>query len=106
MPAPFRLRADGVDLIVRLTPKSAIDAVEGIAVGSDGAPHLKARVRAVPDKGAANAALEALIAAWLGTPRRNVALIAGGTSRLKTIRISGDPALIAAVIEARTNNLS
>jgi uncharacterized protein YggU (UPF0235/DUF167 family) len=87
----FRARSDGIDLFVRLTPKSSIDAVEGIGVSADGSSHLKARVRAVPENGAANAAVEKLIAKWLGLPKRDVSLVAGGTSRLKTLRISGDP---------------
>ncbi|RVB33058.1 DUF167 domain-containing protein, partial [Mesorhizobium sp. M7A.F.Ca.CA.001.16.1.1] len=30
MSAPFRLRDDGVELFVRLTPKAALDRLEGI----------------------------------------------------------------------------
>jgi uncharacterized protein YggU (UPF0235/DUF167 family) len=106
MAGVFKPRADGVDLVVRLTPRSSTDAVAGVGVSADGSHHLKARVRAVPEKGAANTALETLIAAWLGTPRRDVKLIAGGTSRLKTVRIFGDPTVIAAAIEARAGKLS
>jgi uncharacterized protein YggU (UPF0235/DUF167 family) len=101
MAGPLKPRADGVDLFVRLTPKSSVDAVAGVGVSADGSHHLKARVRAAPEKGAANAALETLLAAWLGRPKRDVKLVAGGTSRLKTVRISGDPAMIAADIEMR-----
>jgi uncharacterized protein YggU (UPF0235/DUF167 family) len=98
----FRLRADGVDLAVRLTPKSSMDAVTGAVTSADGSQHLMVRVRAAPEKGAANAALETLLAAWLGRPKRDVKLVAGGTSRLKIVRISGDPSGIATDIEART----
>jgi len=97
----FRRRPDGVDLVVRLTPKSSTDAVTGVGMSADGSHHLVARVRAVPEKGAANQALETLIAAWLGRPRRDVKLVAGGTSRLKTVRISGDPAVTATDVETR-----
>jgi uncharacterized protein YggU (UPF0235/DUF167 family) len=90
--APFRPRSDGIDLFVRLTPKSAADMLEGIGVAADGTRHLKARVRAVPEKGAANAALEKLVAKTLGVPVSTVSVLAGGTSRLKTVRIAGDPA--------------
>jgi uncharacterized protein YggU (UPF0235/DUF167 family) len=96
---PFRLRGDGVDLFVRLTPKSATDALEGIATAADGGTHLKARVRAVPEKGAANAALEKLLAKALGVPGSAVSVVAGGTARLKTVRVSGDPATLAATVE-------
>ena len=60
MTGPFRPRNDGVDLFVRLTPKAAMDRLEGIEISADGRSHLKARVRAVPENGAANQALERL----------------------------------------------
>lgn len=96
----FRLRSDGIDLFVRLTPKASVDAVEGIGVASDGSAHVVARVRAVPDKGLANAAVQKLLAAHLGIPVRDLALVSGSTSRLKTIRIQGDPSRLAALAEA------
>ena len=99
MDRPFRLREDGLDLHVRLTPKSSADAVEGIATSADGRSHVKARVRAVPEKGAANAALEKLLARTLGVPASAVAVVAGGTARLKTVRIAGDPAALARTVE-------
>lgn len=79
MTGPFRPRNDGIDLFVRLTPKAAMDRVEGIEISADGRSHLKARVRAVPENGAANQALERLVArrwacrdrpsrSWLAAP--------------------------------------
>ncbi|WP_269931970.1 DUF167 family protein [Aminobacter sp. HY435] len=87
----FRLRDDGIELFVRLTPKASKDAVGGVESAADGRGHLAARVRAVPEKGAANAALERLLAKALGVSRSSVSVVAGGTSRLKTVRIAGDP---------------
>ena len=84
----WRPRDGGVDLFVRLTPRAARDAAEGIEEGADGSRHLKARVRAVPEKGKANAALEALVASALGVPAGRVKVVAGGTSRLKTVHVS------------------
>ncbi|ESX53955.1 hypothetical protein X761_17735 [Mesorhizobium sp. LSHC424B00] len=80
MSAPFRLRADGIDLFIRLTPKSSVDRLEGAEVSADGRSHLKARVRAVPENGAANAALEPLVAKALGVPASVVSVVAGGTA--------------------------
>lgn len=94
------MRPDGLDLFVRLTPKSQADAIEGVQTAADGAAHLAARVRAVPEKGAANAALERLLAARLGLPKSAVSVVAGATSRLKTVRLSGDAAEIAKAVEA------
>ncbi len=91
----FRLRADGIDLFVRLTPKAASDALGGVETTADGRCHLKARVRAVPEKGAANGALEKLVAKALTVPASSVAVVAGGAARLKTLRVNGDPAELA-----------
>lgn len=96
----FRTRPDGVDLFVRLTPKSSADAVGGLGSGADGKAFLKARVRAVPEKGLANAALERLVADRLGVPAGCVCVAAGAASRLKTVRVGGDPDLIAARLRA------
>ncbi|TIV00536.1 MAG: DUF167 domain-containing protein, partial [Mesorhizobium sp.] len=68
MDSPFRPRDDGIDLFVRLTPKAAVDRIEGIETAADGRSHLKARVRAVPENGAANTALERMVAKALGVP--------------------------------------
>lgn len=91
----FRLREDGVDLFVRLTPKSSKDAVEGIEQTAGGRCHLAARVRAVPEKGEANAALEKLLAYEFGIPRKSIKVVAGGTSRLNTVRITGNASELA-----------
>ena len=100
MSAPFRLRADGIDLFIRLTPKSSVDRLEGVETSADERSHLKARVRAVPENGAANAALERLVGKALGVPASAVSVIAGGTARLKTLRVAGDPAELARRVEA------
>ncbi|PBC10659.1 DUF167 domain-containing protein [Mesorhizobium sp. WSM3859] len=90
MNSPFRLRENGVDLFVRLTPKAALDRIDGVETTADGRSHLKARVRAVPENGAANQALERMLAKALGVPASSVSVVAGGTSRLKTLRVVGD----------------
>lgn len=100
MSTPFRLRENGADLFVRLTPKAALDRLEGFETMADGRSHLKARVRAVPENGAANHALEKLLAKALGVSGSAVSVVAGGTARLKTVRIEGDPATLAKSIEA------
>lgn len=96
----FRERDDGVELFVRLTPRSSRDAVEGVETTADGRSHLAARVRAVPEKGEANAALEKLLAAALGIPKKSISVVAGGTSRLKTVRIAGDAGDLARLLAA------
>ena len=82
---------DGVELFVRLTPRAARDEIGGVEASADGRSHLAVRVRAVPDKGKANAALEKLVAEALSLPRSSVEIHAGATQRLKTLRLTGDP---------------
>lgn len=95
----YRTRSDGLDLFVRLTPKSSADAIDGVRTAADGSVHLAARVRAVPDKGAANVALERLLADRLNLPKRDVSVVAGSTSRLKTVRLTGDGGVISKAVE-------
>lgn len=85
----WRRTRDGVELFVRLTPKSSRDAVEAVEQQADGRSHLKARVRAVPEDGKANKALITLISKTLRVPASSVAIVAGQTARLKMMRISG-----------------
>jgi uncharacterized protein YggU (UPF0235/DUF167 family) len=86
----WRAVSGGVRFQVRLTPKGGRDAVEGWNVSANGEPHLKARVRAVPEDGEANAALVKLLAGVLGVGKSAVRIAAGQTARLKTVEISGD----------------
>jgi len=79
----------GIAIRVRLTPRSQRDAIEGLEETPEGLA-LKARVRAIPESGAANSALERLIADWLGVPKSAVAVTAGGKSRLKTVTLTGN----------------
>ena len=50
---------------------------------------LKVRLQAPPVDGAANAALVALLADRLGLPRRAVRIVAGASSRAKTVEVEG-----------------
>lgn len=87
--------SDGCRLLVRLTPKSSRDAIEEIELLADGRSCLKARVRAVPEKGKANQALLKLLAGKLGLPISALAISSGSASRLKTIHVAASPAEIS-----------
>ena len=96
--AAYRVERDGIVVWVRLTPRSAHDAVEGIATLGDGREVIAARVRAAAEKGTAHAALEVLLAKALRRPKTSVSVIAGATARIKQVRISGEPrALVSSV---------
>ena len=88
-PLALRARLTSATLAVRLTPRAKADAVEGWAKDEAGRPYLKARVRAQPIEGRANAALEALLAQALGVPKSAVSVAKGGQSRLKQVRVEG-----------------
>lgn len=95
----YRRNSDGIIVAVRLTPRGGADAVQGRATMPDGREVVLARVRAVPEKGAANAALERLLAGYFGIAKTAVAVVGGGTSRIKQVRMNGDPARLAAAID-------
>ncbi|MBB5753107.1 DUF167 family protein [Prosthecomicrobium pneumaticum] len=99
---PWRVDATGLTVAVRLTPKGGRDAVDGVQTLSDGRPVLAARVRAAPDKGAANAALLALLAETAGVARGAVSLVSGATARQKQVHIEGDAARLAAALTRAT----
>ncbi len=71
-------------LRIRLTPRARRDEIAGWEGGT-----LKARVAAPPAEGRANEALLKLLAAALGVPKRDVAIVSGAQSRDKTVRVDG-----------------
>jgi uncharacterized protein YggU (UPF0235/DUF167 family) len=86
--------------MVRATPRAGRDAIAGVERLADGSVVLKARVRAAPEDGEANAALARLIARAASVPPSAASLVRGGTARLKMFRLAGDPAALAAALEA------
>ena len=96
---PWSLTPDGAVLVVRLTRKGGRDAIDGIDVLADGRPVLAVRVRALPAEGQANEALLRLIAKAVGVPSRDVTLVAGATTRLKRLAISGQGPMVIATLE-------
>jgi uncharacterized protein YggU (UPF0235/DUF167 family) len=89
MDLPAKPLVNGLRLYVRLTPKAPADGVKGLSAGPDGS-RLEIKVRARPERGAANAAAERLLAGLFGVPRQSVRLAAGGASRYKAFDIAGD----------------
>jgi uncharacterized protein YggU (UPF0235/DUF167 family) len=103
-PRPWRRDKAGLRLLLRVSPKSTREGVEGIVETPQGGA-IAVRVRAVADKGEANRAVERLIAEWIGIGRSNVAVAAGGKSRIKTVEVAGEPARLAALIETQIGRL-
>lgn len=76
-------------VFLRVTPNAGRDAIEGIEHCDDGSAVLRIRVRAVPDRGEASAAVIALLAKALGVPKSSIGVVAGATARLKSVAIKG-----------------
>jgi uncharacterized protein (TIGR00251 family) len=79
---------DGVELRVKAQPKSRRPGVGGLA--PDGAA-LRVAVTEAPEDGRANRAVCAAVAQALRVAPSAVSLTQGAGSRLKTLRIAGDP---------------
>ena len=71
-------------LEVTVAPRAARDALEGLREGI-----LRVRVTAAPVNGAANRAVQQLVARALEVAPSRVALMAGERGRRKRLRISG-----------------
>jgi len=97
---PYRRDSAGLSLFVRVTPNGGRDAIEGVEIRDDGRAVLRLRVRAVPDKGKANAAAVTLLSRTLGVPKSAMRVTSGETSRMKTIAVAGNAADLAATIES------
>ena len=92
---PWIAVTGGVLVDVRLTPRGGRDAIDGVERRADGRVVLKARVRAAPFEGQANAALCRLLADALDVAPRRVAVVAGATARVKRIEIAGEAKSLA-----------
>jgi uncharacterized protein YggU (UPF0235/DUF167 family) len=97
---PWRLDGDALILSIRLTPRSSTAQLGGIWQDGQGAEWLCASVRAVPEKGRANAALVTLLAKTFGVPSGAISLEAGDTSRLKRVRIARHGVRVAGKLES------
>jgi uncharacterized protein YggU (UPF0235/DUF167 family) len=73
-----------IQLPIKAVPGSSRDGLAGWLGDT-----LKVRVTAPPERGKANAAIEAVVAHALGLPRRSVRIIAGKTASRKVLEIEG-----------------
>lgn len=87
-------------LSIKVVPRASADEIVGWLDGV-----LKVRVRAAPQGGEANAAVEALLAAELGLRRTAVKVTAGHGATRKRIEVEGlDAAEIDRRLRASTRN--
>ena len=92
MSQPWREAPPGLIIAVRATPRASKSALLPRTP-----EHFAARIAAPPVDGAANTALIELIARAFGVAKRDVALIAGDTARVKRLSIAGDPKTLAGI---------
>jgi uncharacterized protein (TIGR00251 family) len=86
----LRERDGALEIRVRALPRARKTLIEGVREDV-----LIVRLAAPPVDGAANDALLAVLAAALGTPRRNIQVTTGERSRNKVVMVSGVPAALA-----------
>ena len=87
-PCFLRRGPSGVTVDLRVLPRARRSALEP----ANGA--LKAAVTAPPESGKANAAVIALLAEQWRLPKSSFDVIKGQAARAKTVRVSGEPAMI------------
>jgi uncharacterized protein YggU (UPF0235/DUF167 family) len=95
--AAWRLVSGGAELRVKASPGARDDRIEDVALDASGESHLKVHIRAAPEKGRANAAIEALLAEALGVPKSAVSVEKGAAGRAKVVRIAADASIAAAL---------
>lgn len=87
--------AAGVQLDLRVIPRSSRSAIDGVRDG-----RLLIRVTAAPVDSAANDAVIRLLSDALQVPRRAVSIVAGATGRNKTAEVKNQTAAgITAILE-------
>jgi uncharacterized protein YggU (UPF0235/DUF167 family) len=74
-------------LPIKVAPRSAKPAIGGWRADADGREELEIRVAQAPTDGAANEAVEKLLAKALGVSRSQVAITAGHSSRHKRLSV-------------------
>jgi uncharacterized protein YggU (UPF0235/DUF167 family) len=95
----WRSAPGGVTVMVKVQPKSRRPGLQGTGPSADGV-RLRIGVTEAAENGRANRAVCAALADALDLPQSSVQLAAGATSREKLLRVTGDPTILAARLEA------
>ncbi|PPQ31845.1 DUF167 domain-containing protein [Rhodopila globiformis] len=92
-------RPDGVNLTVKVQPKSRRPGIQGRSSSSRG-PCLRIGVSEAAEDGRANRAACTVLAQALDMPASAVTVTLGQTSRDKILHVAGDVSLLKARLEA------
>jgi uncharacterized protein (TIGR00251 family) len=103
---PFTLTRDSLRVAIRLSPRAKFDRLLGIAAAPDGRRALRVSVTAPAQDGRANEALLELLARTWRLPRRDLSIVAGATSRNKTVLVAGDPRELIAKLSSELATLA
>jgi uncharacterized protein YggU (UPF0235/DUF167 family) len=95
----WRTTPGGATVMVKVHPKSRQPGLHGTAPSADG-DRLRIGVAEAAENGRANRAVCATLARALAVPASAVAVAVGATSREKLLQVTGDPATLAARLEA------
>jgi uncharacterized protein YggU (UPF0235/DUF167 family) len=95
----WREGADGVNVAVKVQPRSRRPGLQGRAPAADG-ERLRIGVTAPAEAGRANRAACATLASALDVPAGTVSVSVGATSRDKILHVAGDTAAIVARLRA------
>lgn len=85
MSTRFLAKHSGHTFVVHVTPRSGRDVVSGVRDDDRGRMEVAVRVTAAPTDGQANKAVCKLIAASIGVSKTSVSIVAGASSRRKTV---------------------
>ncbi len=85
---------------LRVQPRAGRNEIDGLVQRPDGAGVVKLRVTAAPEDGKANAAAIALLAKAWNLAKRDIEIVAGASSRNKTLHIAGDAAVLMPRLQA------
>ncbi len=86
-PLPYRVTPNGIELFVKVTPRSSRNRTDGTTEGADGKIYLKIYVTAQPADNEANEAVMDVLAKTFKIPKSTIALKSGGTLRYKMFLI-------------------
>jgi uncharacterized protein (TIGR00251 family) len=78
----YLITGDNIHITIKAVPGASKTEFAGVREG-----RLRVRIAAAPEDGRANAELAAFIAKSLGCPKRDVAILQGEKSRLKTLAV-------------------
>ena len=84
MEIPYSKTRDGIIIEVKVDPRSSKKEITGVMDNV-----LKVKLTAPPVGGAANEQLIELLAEKFGVRKSNIIILRGGTSRRKTVKITG-----------------